>query len=102
MMVGQQVRGGDLISDLKIPRGRWVRIDQEVILNKPGAENGTLRLWVDRTLVGELSNFVMRQSPDTKIELVQAAAYFGSSATNTDGLAAKDERILMTPFELRW
>jgi len=32
------------------PLGRWVPVEQEIALNSAGAENGTLRLWVDGKL----------------------------------------------------
>ena len=31
-------------SDALLPRGQWVQIDQEIALNAPNAQNGTLRL----------------------------------------------------------
>jgi hypothetical protein len=85
-----------------IPRGRWVRVDQEIVLNAPKKTNGLLRVWLDGDLVAEKRKLTLRNSADGTIEGVLADVYFGVSTTDMDGRAMKDEQILFTPFELRW
>lgn len=85
-----------------LPRGRWVRIDQEVILNTPTKKDGVLRFFVDGSLVAENRSVVLRHSADGTIEGVLSDIHFGASTSLVDGRAMKDERILLTPYELRW
>jgi|SRR5258707_10533847 polysaccharide lyase-like protein len=46
---------------LDVPRGRWFRIEQEVILNAPKQANGKLLVWIDGVLAGERSDLVFSQ-----------------------------------------
>lgn len=41
-----------------LPRGQWVRLEQEVVMNTPGQEDGISRLWVDGKLRIENLNIV--------------------------------------------
>ena len=34
------------------PSGRWINVEQEVILNEAGKKNGIIRLWLDGELAG--------------------------------------------------
>jgi hypothetical protein len=45
-----------------IPRGRWVKIDQEVILNEPDLENGVLRVWLDGALAIDKADIAYRSA----------------------------------------
>jgi hypothetical protein len=88
-----------------LSRGRWVRIDQEVVLNTPGKDDGAVRLWVDGSLRTQLPKSVLRYSADTAIQGVMADVYFGGQIYDgrlTEGKAVKDEHVKLTPFELRW
>ena len=85
--------------------GRWVRIDQEVVLNTPGQDDGAVRLWVDGTLRTQLPKAVLRHSADVGIQGVMADVYFGGQVYDgrvSEGKALKDEQVQLTPFELRW
>lgn len=88
-----------------LPRGRWVRIDQEVVLNTPGKDDGAVRVWVDGVLRTQLPKSMLRYSADTAVQGVMADVYFGGQIYDgriTEGKAIKDEQIRLTPFELRW
>lgn len=88
-----------------LPRGRWVRIDQEVVLNMPGKDDGAVRLWVDGALRTQLPKAMLRYSADLAIQGVMADVHFGGQIYDgrvTEGKAIKDELIQLTPFELRW
>ena len=88
-----------------LPRGRWMRIDQEIVLNTPGKDDGAVRLWVDGELRTQLPKAMLRYSSDTAIQGVMADVYFGGQLYDgrvTEGKAVKDEQIQLTPFELRW
>jgi hypothetical protein len=87
------------------PLGRWVRIDQEVILNIPKTGNGTTRLWIDEVLRAEIRNANLRDDPLVAIQGVTMDAHFGQPAVGQKfalGTAKKREQIWISPFELRW
>jgi hypothetical protein len=88
-----------------LSRGRWVRIDQEVQLNEPGAANGHIRLWVDGAFRSETKHAELRYSSDMYLQGVKVDVHFGAQphdGNGGEGRATKDEQIFLTPFELRW
>jgi hypothetical protein len=96
---------GYVSGEATLPRGRWVRIDQEIYLNTPKVADGWAMFWVDGELKASAENIMFRESGDNKIHGVKGDVFFGAplqGRTHGSGQATKDERILMTPFELRW
>lgn len=89
-------------AETALPRGHWVRVDQEVVLNTPKKRDGVLRFWLDGELMAEKRDVMMRHSADGTIEGVMSDVYFGTSTTGSDGKSAKDEQVMLTPYELRW
>lgn len=86
--------------DFFFPRGRWVALEQEVILNTPGQSDGILRAWVDGALKFEKSGLMFRENSDARISgaLVEAAPN-GGVADASPSVAPK---LWLSPFELRW
>jgi hypothetical protein len=82
------------------PRGRWVRIEQEIVLNSPGEENGELRIWIDGQLRLNRSNIRFRSARGLLINGVMADIFYGGNTK--DWAAPKDTAILLSPFDLRW
>lgn len=88
-----------------MPRGRWVRIDQEVMLNTPKISNGVTRLWIDEVLRAEVRNSQLRDEPVVTLQGVTADVHFGLpslGARYPESRAKKTEQVWITPFELRW
>ena len=83
-----------------IARGRWVRIDQEVVLNAPDQENGILRIWVDGALALDKSDFVYRNKPGVGLTGVAADVFY--SGEDVAARSPADATVLLTPFEIRW
>ncbi|MDX2307759.1 MAG: hypothetical protein NW216_05945 [Hyphomicrobium sp.] len=83
----------------QLPRGRWALVEQEIVLNRPGARDGMARLWIDGKLVGEQSAMLRRQS-DIKIAGVLADVSFGSLFGPAK--AAEDTQVLISPLSIRW
>jgi hypothetical protein len=83
-----------------IPRGKWVRIDQEVVLNTPQKQDGLVRLWVDGSLRIEGKEAELRYSREVGFTGVMGDVHFGGNFMG--GVARKDETVWLTPFELRW
>ncbi len=50
-----------------MPRGRWVSVQQEIVLNKPDAVDGVTRLWVDGKLRLDRTGVMWRKNADTGI-----------------------------------
>ncbi|MDX2290062.1 MAG: hypothetical protein NW217_14740 [Hyphomicrobiaceae bacterium] len=80
--------------------GRWVRVDQEVVLNEPGAANGSLRVWFDGELVVDRKGIVWREDASLELSGVVADVSYGGSDRNWT--APKDGQIDLTPLELSW
>lgn len=82
-----------------LPRGQWVSLEQEIVLNSPGAKDGLLRVWADGTMILEKKNLALREKPDTQVSGVLAEATLSTVA----GVSApKDQKMLLSPPELRW
>ena len=61
------------------PVGNWVRVEQEIILNDPGRENGIARLWIDGEPVLEQQSVVYRTSPNIGIDGLMFSTFFGGT-----------------------
>ena len=83
-----------------IPRGRWVQIDQEVVLNAPDQENGILRVWIDGALAIDKADFAYRAKPDIALAGVAADVYY--SGDDVTGRSPADAKVWLSPFEIRW
>ncbi|MEB3882522.1 polysaccharide lyase [Lyngbya sp. CCY1209] len=57
--------------------GRWYHIEQEVVLNEPGQENGRIRLWVDGAQVINRDDVMFRTTDELKIEGIFFSTFFG-------------------------
>lgn len=85
---------------LRMPQGQWVSVEQEVILNTPGAPDGILRVWIDGKL----------QLNKTGIQFRQDNSGFAGATADThysDGAmgwapAPKATEIRLSPMIVRW
>lgn len=57
--------------------GKWVQLEQEVVLNTPGKEDGIVRVWVDGRQVISLTDAVIREREDVAIDGVFFVSFFG-------------------------
>jgi hypothetical protein len=84
----------------ELPRGRWMRIEQEVVLNKPKVADGVLRVWIDGKLAIDRTDMVFRFDPGVTLSGVAADIHYaGDDAIYA---APKDATVLLSPFEIRW
>lgn len=86
---------------VRLPRNRWFRIEQEVALNTPGAENGELRVWVDGKLRSEFKKIAFRKEAAARFLGVVADVHYADGEPK-GAAAAKDPIVRLSPFELRW
>jgi hypothetical protein len=78
-----------------LPKGRWVRIEQELVLNTPGAEDGVARLWLDGVLKAETTRIALRKDAGEMVLGVLAAVGYVRTPD-------KPGTLRITPFELSW
>ena len=61
------------------PTGRWLRLEQEAVLNHVGREDGTIRVWVDGRLVVSRAGLVFRRSDRIGVAGLMFSTFFGGS-----------------------
>jgi hypothetical protein len=88
------------VDPVVFPDGRWVKLEQEVVLNDPKEEDGILRVWIDGRLAIDRSDLSYRTRPEVAITGVGADVHYGRD--DPAGGAPKDATIWLTPFEIRW
>lgn len=99
---GFTVRGGPsadvmALAEVKLPKGRWAKVEQEVVLNTPKAGNGILRMWVDGELALERKDMNYRAG-EASLSAVLADVHYTGPAVATD----KAGKVWLSPFEVRW
>lgn len=77
------------------PVGRWVKVEQEVILNETGKSNGALRVWIDGALTINKSGVPLRNS--VRPGLSGVVADIGYARSLSDVAALK-----FSPFMVQW
>lgn len=81
-------------------RGKWMTIEQEVVLNTPKQANGVYRLWVDGAMKVERTNLTWRDDDKTTIDGVVGSVGFGTF--DRPAGAPRESHVRISPFELRW
>lgn len=59
--------------------GTWHTITQKVTMNNPGANDGSIRLFVDGKQVVNADNLMLRNRPDTQVAGLLFSTFFGGS-----------------------
>ncbi len=78
-----------------LPKGRWIHVEQELVLNTPGTADGIARLWLDGQLKAEDTQATLRKDKNVTILGVLAdIGYFRKPE--------KPSTLRLTPFELSW
>ncbi|QJQ95278.1 MULTISPECIES: polysaccharide lyase [Halomonadaceae] len=57
--------------------GRWVTIEQEIVLNDPDRKNGVARVWIDGEPILEQQGIVYRTTDSLHIDGVMFSTFFG-------------------------
>ena len=85
---------------VKLQPGRWVEIEQEVVLNTPGKADGLLRVWVDGKLGLERKRLNFRSKSSDGFKGILANIHF---ATRELGWAPspKNTSLKISPFFVR-
>jgi hypothetical protein len=77
------------------PTGRWVKIEQEVVLNTPGQEDGAMRVWFDGALTINNTGLTLRKNAQSPLSGV--VSDIGYARTLSDVVA-----VHVSPFVLQW
>jgi hypothetical protein len=85
-----------------LPRGQWVKLELETVLNTPKQADGTLRAWVDGRLAIDRSDMVYRTKPGVAVSGVSADVFYGAEDASATAAAPKDTKLSLTPFDFRW
>jgi hypothetical protein len=84
----------------KLKTGRWISVDQEIVLNAPEKSNGVVRMWIDGKLIVETKDKKLRDDDGILVAGVLADVAYGG--INISGMAPKDAVVRLSPFSLRW
>jgi hypothetical protein len=82
--------------DYPLPRGQWVALEQEIVLNTPGQKDGVVRVWADGALRFEKTGLALRDSADVRITGVAA------EALSYGAVPSRERKLWFSPLELRW
>jgi hypothetical protein len=74
---------------------RWIHLDVEVVLNKPGEPDGAVRLWVDGSLILDAPGIVLRGDDKTSLIGVLAGAGY-RRLPEAPGL------LRISPLDIAW
>ena len=86
---------------LKLDVGRWIRVDQEIVLNTPGRANGVLRVWVDGKLRLDLKNLNYRAKPGEGLRGVVANIHYANKDLRW-AASPQNTALALSSFFVRW
>ncbi|WPZ32341.1 hypothetical protein T8K17_13940 [Thalassobaculum sp. OXR-137] len=78
--------------------GRWMEIQQEVVLNDPDRADGIVRVWIDGKQVIEQTDLVYRTVADAGIDGLMFSTFFGGSSRKW--ASPKDQTVDFDSIEL--
>jgi hypothetical protein len=80
------------------PPGRWVLLEQEVVLNQPGRADGTVEVWVDGKRVLSRTDVTFRQSAQIAIAGLMFSTFFGGS--DPSWASPSDQSVQFADFRI--
>ena len=82
----------------RFPSGRWVTVEEEIVLNDPARANGIARIWIAGALRFEATGLVLRRDPRVQIEGLMFSTFFGGR--DPSWASPKDQEALFADFAL--
>lgn len=76
----------------------WHRLEQEVVLNQPGQDNGSVRVWLDGRQVWQDNRLRFRTTDKLKVDGIFFSTFFGGG--DTSWATPKDVSIDFADFAL--
>jgi YD repeat-containing protein len=98
-------KGQPLVIDaerVRLPLGRWTRLEQEVILNTPGQANGVVRVWIDGELHLDKGGLALRSDGEMAFEGVIANVAYVGRAGGKSAIGSEEAVVDLSAFEVRW
>jgi Polysaccharide lyase 14 len=86
---------------LRMPRGQWVQVEQEVVLNTPGQSDGAMRIWIDGQLQQNIGGLSFRKDDRSKFAGVIADTHYAGHSMDWKAAPASTE-IKISPLIVRW
>lgn len=86
------------LGEASITKGRWVAVDQEVVLNTLGRSDGIVRVWLDGRLAIENRGVAFRTDAASGIRGILAEVAYARQPLQADPNA----QVAISPFEFRW
>ncbi len=101
-MPGYDATGGIFLSTkgFDFPKGEWIELEQEIVLNTPGKKDGLARVFVNGELALEKKWLEWRQSGKLLLTGVQAEVGYGVPRRSLS--PPKKSAIYLSPLQLRW
>ena len=85
---------------VRLERGRWFTLEQELVLNSAGAADGVVRVWIDGVKVIDKTGLKLREDEVTGISGVAATV---ALAGNAQDVPANDKiRLFISPIDFGW
>ena len=91
---------GTPIGSRQIPldRGRWIKLTQEIKLNKPGHTDGYIKVWSDDALVVDQQGLTFRTTSTLKVDRIYFDVFYGGS--DDTWAAPQDTTIQFAEFRV--
>ena len=86
--------GWNRFGAFEMTRGRWVAIEQEIVMNTPGESDGIVRTWVNGSLAVDARTAFNAKEP---VSLTGVLAEVSAVGAPVDA-KAKNQRVSVTPF----
>ncbi|RCV91905.1 polysaccharide lyase [Billgrantia montanilacus] len=80
------------------PKGRWISVEQEVILNTPGKDDGIARVWIDGRPTLERKGLAYRTTEDVAIDGLMFSTFFGG--TGEGWRTPRDQTVDFAAFRI--
>ena len=84
----------------KFPKGAWIRIAEQVVINTPGQADGVIGLWIDGRMTIEARGLVLRSTADSAVDGLLFSTFFGGS--DQSWASPKDQTAEFKDFSLRF
>lgn len=97
---GAQYGQGMIGEEIAIPTGRWVRVEHEIILDRPGRADGMTRLAVDGRTVIEREGIVFRRDFTWGIRGIHLLDMWGGRPEDPRNQSPREQRIWYRDWRL--
>ena len=87
------------LKPVKLQPGQWMTIEQEVVLNTPGTDNGAVRVWIDGQQEVDAKDLKLREDDSVGLDGVDNTIGFTGKAAE---IPVGGAQLWITPIEYGW